>query len=77
VTPRLPRDVDGRRLIQALIRTGFVLDRQSGNHAVLVHSTRPGREVVVPIHPRPLAPGTLAQILRRARVSVDDLADLL
>jgi len=48
VSGRLPRDIDGRELVRALERTGFVVDRQSGSHAVLIDCD--GREVVVPIH---------------------------
>ncbi len=46
---RLPRDVDGRELVRALERVGFVVDRQSGSYAVLIHPD--GREIVVPVHP--------------------------
>ena len=36
------------RLVRALVRLGWTLDRQSGSHAVL---TKPGRNpVTVPIH---------------------------
>lgn len=75
---RLPRDLDGPALVRALKRIGFVVDRQSGSHAVIVHPQDPSRDVVIPIHPsRPLALGTLSKILRRARVTPDELADLL
>lgn len=76
MSARLPRDIDGRELVRALERSGFVADRQSGSHAVLIHPD--GREVVVPIHPgRSLAPGTLRQILRRARLTPEELSELL
>ena len=78
MTARLPRDLDGPELVRALARAGFVVERQSGSHAVLIHHDDPTREVVVPIHPgRPLATGTLANILRRARITPDELEQLL
>lgn len=78
MTGRLPRDLDGPALVRALRRAGYVVDRQSGSHAVLVHPLDASRDVVVPIHPgRPLALGTLSKILRRARVTAEELADLL
>ncbi len=78
MTGRLPRDLDGPELVRALVRTGFVVERQSGSHAVLIHRDDPAREVVIPIHPgRPLATGTLANILRRARITRDELEQLL
>lgn len=75
---RLPRDVDGPTLVRALRRAGFVLDRQSGSHAVLIFPGDPSRDVVVPIHPgRSLATGTFAHILKRARITPEDLKRLL
>ena len=75
---RLPRDLDGPTLVRALRRIGFVVDRQSGSHAVLVYHQDPTRDVVIPIHPgRPLALGTLSKILRRARVTPEELSTLL
>ena len=75
---RLPRDVNGPALVRALTRAGFVLDRQSGSHAVLIFSGDRTRDVVIPIHPgRPLATGTLANVLKRARITPEDLKRLL
>ncbi len=75
---KLPRDLDGRELVRALVRAGFVVDRQSGSHAVLLHPTDPNRELVVPIHPgRPIPPGTLNRILKRAGLTPEDLLRLL
>lgn len=78
MTGKLPRDVDGPTLVRALIRAGFTVDRQSGSHAVLIYPDDRSRDVVVPIHPgRPLATGTIAYILKRARLTVEELRNLL
>lgn len=78
MSDKLPRDVDGPALVRALTRSGFVLDRQSGSHAVLIFPEDRSRDVVVPIHPgRALATGTLAHILKRARLTPEDLRRLL
>lgn len=78
MSDKLPRDVDGPALVRVLTRSGFVLDRQSGSHAVLIFSDDRSRDVVVPIHPgKPLATGTLAHILKRARITPEELKRLL
>ena len=45
---RLQRDLDGATLVRGLKRAGFVVDLQSGSHAVLVHPQDPNRDVVIP-----------------------------
>lgn len=61
---RLPRDLDGRTLIQRLQRLGYEPTRQSGSHVRL--TTRPSEtgdhHVTVPLH-SPLRVGTLSAIL--------------
>lgn len=61
----------GERLVRALRRLGWTVDRQSGSHVVLVH---PGRlPVTVPIHRgRPLKEGTARGILKQAGISEDE-----
>jgi predicted RNA binding protein YcfA (HicA-like mRNA interferase family) len=70
--------VNGRRLIRALERAGFVLLRSRGSHQILAHRSDPARRVVVPVHgKRDLKPGTLRAILLRARLTVDEFTKLL
>jgi len=38
---------------------------------------RPGTKIVVPIHTRPIKPGTLSNILKKAEISREELEDLL
>ena len=64
--------LSGDRLVRALGRLGWSVDRQSGSHVVL---TRPGRNpVTVPVHRgKTLKEGTARGILKSAGVTEDEL----
>ena len=72
---KLPTDLSGRRLSNALQRVGFVLRRQRGSHMIL-RRDQPLARVVIPDHKRVRA-GTLRKILHEAGLTVDQLLDLL
>ncbi len=60
------------RLVRALGRLGWVVDRQSGSHVVLIKSGRP--PVTVPMHRgTTLKEGTARAILKQAGVSEEEL----
>jgi predicted RNA binding protein YcfA (HicA-like mRNA interferase family) len=70
VSPKLPA-VNSRTVISALKKQGFVLDRQSGSHAVYIHPD--GRRTTVPIHGKhDLGKGILHQIMKDADLTVAD-----
>ena len=74
--PRAPR-VTGAELVRALKRAGWTEHEQEGSHVQLKHPTRPGK-VTVPVHAgRVILPKTLANVLRQAGLSADDLRALL
>jgi len=74
---RLPA-VNGRRVLRALTRTGFIIDRIVGSHHVLVFPGDPTRTVTVPVHSgRDLKPGTLRGIIRKAGLTVEEFVELL
>jgi len=74
---RLPV-INGRQVIQALQRTGFVVDRIVGSHHVLVYPHDAARTVTVPVHAgRDLKPGTLRSIIRQAGLTVEEFTELL
>jgi predicted RNA binding protein YcfA (HicA-like mRNA interferase family) len=74
---RLPA-ASGPRVIRALARTGFVLDRIVGSHHVLKYPGDPTRTVVVPCHSnRDLKPGTLRRIIRQAGLTLEEFNKLL
>jgi predicted RNA binding protein YcfA (HicA-like mRNA interferase family) len=58
--------VSGKRVIQALTKAGFIVNRIVGSHHVLVFPGDPTRTVTVPVHgARDLKPGTLRQSFDR------------
>ena len=68
---KLPRDLSGQRVVQALKRLGFIEERQEGSHIRLI---RGPLRVTVPAH-RVVA--TLQSILRQAQIRVQDLRAVL
>jgi predicted RNA binding protein YcfA (HicA-like mRNA interferase family) len=73
---RLPR-ITSRELVSALKRLGFVEARQTGSHLVLKRDQPPTR-VVVPMHAgRVLKLGTFKAILDDARISEEELREVL
>lgn len=75
MTPRLPA-VTPRQAIRALERCGWGLDRVRGSHHVFRHPDHPHR-VVVPMHTRDLARGTLNAIIAASGVSREEFLRLL
>jgi predicted RNA binding protein YcfA (HicA-like mRNA interferase family) len=74
---RLPV-VNGKRVIQALTKAGFTLNRIAGSHHVMTYPGDQKRTVTVPVHgARDLKPGTLRSIIRQAGLAVDDFIELL
>jgi predicted RNA binding protein YcfA (HicA-like mRNA interferase family) len=78
MTPaRLPT-ASGQRVIRALNRAGFHLERIVGSHHVLTNRYDPRRTVTVPVHSnRDLKPGTLRAIIRQAGLTVEEFSKLL
>ncbi len=72
---KLPQ-INGERVVQALRRDGWQIDRTRGSHYILVSRTKPGKTVAVPVHNRPLKRGTLAHILKEAELSAERLMEL-
>jgi predicted RNA binding protein YcfA (HicA-like mRNA interferase family) len=75
VTPRLPA-VASRQAIRALERCGWKLDRIKGSHHVFRHPDHSHR-VVVPMHGRDLAKGTLNQIVNASGLDRAEFLKLL
>lgn len=77
---KLPRDIDGPKLVRALSVLGYEATRQTGSH-VRVTTQRDGENhEVIPAH-RPIKTGTLSSILKHIAahhgMSVDDLLRIL
>ena len=68
--------VTGKRLIVALKRAGFLIQRVKGSHHFLRHPD--GRTTVVPVHSgESLGPGLLAKVLRDVEITRNELEKLL
>ncbi len=61
-----------KKLIKILERNGFVLRRIHGSHYYYVHSVT-GKIIVVPMHNKDLAKGTLHAILKQAGIEKGDI----
>ncbi len=76
---KLPRDVDGPRLVKALSVLGCVATRQNGFHTRIT-TQRDGENHEVILHHHPIKAGTLASILKRIaahhRLTVDELLEM-
>jgi len=73
--PALPT-IKAAQLIRALMKIGFQITRQRGSHVRLKHAD--GRVVSVPVHAaQDMGRGLLRKILRDAKLSTQDLVDLL
>jgi len=75
VTPRLPA-VTPREAVRGLERCGWQLDRVRGSHHVFRHPDHRHR-VVVPMHTRDLARGTLNAIIEASGVGREEFLSLL
>ena len=69
------REVFPKDVAKALQKIGFIILHKRGSHFRLGHSD--GRRVTIAIHPKPLAIGTLASILRQAAITRKELDELL
>lgn len=61
-----------KELVRVLKKLGFLEVRQKGSHLIILHEAR-NKQIVIPIHNKPLKKGTLAAILRQGEVSIEDL----
>lgn len=77
--PKLPR-IKGRELVKAMERDGFEVVRIKGSHHILQKVFPDGERVTipVPVHAgQTIKVGTLSGILRKARISREQLTKLL
>jgi len=71
MSPKFP-SLNAKDVIRILKKHGFILDRQSGSHAIYIHSD--GRRTTVPIHgKRDLGKGLLRQIMKDANLTLEDI----
>jgi predicted RNA binding protein YcfA (HicA-like mRNA interferase family) len=71
MSPKLP-SLSAKDVVRILKNHGFTLDRQSGSHAIYIHSD--GRRTTVPIHgKRDIGRGLLRQIMKDSNLTLKDL----
>ena len=77
---KLPRNLSGSDLAQAMKKLGYSVTRQSGSHMRLTTQQQGEHHVTIPCHD-PLRVGTLAAILAEVaahfEISREELADRL
>lgn len=73
---KLPQ-IKGQRLVKALKKVGWYIDRSRGSHVILRHENRPGVKVVIPVHSKPIKPGILNNILKDVELSIEEIKELL
>jgi len=60
------------------LRAGFYVHHQKGSHARLLHRTKAGLHVTVPIHSKDIPPSLLKhRILKQANLSEEEFLELL
>ena len=62
MTPKLPRDISGKKLAKALSKFGYQITRQTGSHLRLTTTTSGEHHVTIPDHDQ-LKVGTLSGIV--------------
>ena len=68
--------ISGRKLCDALRKTGYLVDHQTGSHIILRQETPPYRRLTIPDH-KEIAKGTLMSILRQAGLTREEFEQLL
>ncbi len=69
--------ISGDDLVRVLEKLGYAIVRQKGSHVRLRHSTDPQRKsLTVPRH-KTLKRGLLHRLLRDARITEEQLSDIL
>jgi predicted RNA binding protein YcfA (HicA-like mRNA interferase family) len=70
---KLPRDLPAKKIIAALERAGFTVDRVTGSHYILIKGKL---RTVVPFH-KSVKIGTLKSILNQIEMTVEEFSELL
>jgi len=74
---KLP-SLGAKKIVKALLRSGFYIHHQSGSHIQLRHHKKRELRVTVPYHTRfDLPPDVVASILKQADISRDEFIELL
>jgi predicted RNA binding protein YcfA (HicA-like mRNA interferase family) len=72
---KLPQ-IKGDRLVNALSKRGWYVDRTRGSHVIMRHEGKSGLKIVIPVHRKPLKSGVLNNILKKAELSIEEIKEL-
>ena len=73
---RLPQ-IKGDRLVKALQKKDWYIDRSHGSHVIMRNDNKPGSKVVIPVHNKPIKPGILSNILKTTELTIEEIKGLL
>lgn len=73
---KLPQ-VKGDRLVGALRKAGWYIDRTRGSHVILRHESKSDTKIIIPVHGKQVKAGTLSNILKKAGLSAEEIKRLL
>ena len=71
MTPRVPA-LKPRKVIRTFENAGYVLDHTEGSHYYFTHPADPTLHFSVPYHSREMKRSTLAKILKRAKLTLEE-----
>ncbi len=72
------RGLTGNRVVVALQRAGWEIERQRGSHVRMSHPERPEAMVTVPMRRgKAVKPATIFSVLRQAGLTADEFEELL
>lgn len=67
-----------QKIIKAIKKAGFYLDRSRGSHQTYLHPGKPNTMVVVPVHPgRDIGKGLLKSLIKDAGYTEKEFIELL
>jgi len=76
MSEKIPK-ITSSELLRIIRKLGFILDRQSGSHAIYFHSSTRKR-VIIPMHSKTIIkPKTLSGILDDLGINIKRLKELL
>jgi predicted RNA binding protein YcfA (HicA-like mRNA interferase family) len=73
---RLPQ-IKGDRLLKALLKADWYVDRTHGSHVIMRNNQKPGTKIVFPVHSKPIKPGILNSVLKTSGLTVEAIKALL
>jgi len=65
-----------KQVVDALLRAGFSVRRQTGSHIIIFKSGL-NRPITVPVHTNDIPQGTLRAIIRQAGLTIEEFIELL